>query len=93
MILSTAVLVFLAYAAIDGFYAKYTLDVVAHKPFAAATIGSLMHFLLAFGVLSYTENWLYLFPLAAGSWVGTFITVKRAKVRAALNPFPIKKEL
>lgn len=34
-----------------------------------------MHFLMAFGVLNFTENWLYVFPLALGLWIGTYITV------------------
>lgn len=58
-------------------YAYYTLEVTKRKPFSAATTGALMHFLLAFGVISYTDNALYVIPLAIGSWIGTFIIVKR----------------
>lgn len=74
-----AVLVFVSYIIIDGLYAKYTLEVVSLKPYQSATIGSLMHFLLAFGVINYTENWLYIFPVVVGSWFGTYFMVKFEK--------------
>lgn len=72
-----AILIFIAYIVVDSMYAYYTLQVTKRKPYSAATIGALMHFLLAVGVLSYVENYLYLLPLALGSWIGTFIIVKR----------------
>ncbi|MEY4723766.1 MAG: hypothetical protein RLZZ324_1279, partial [Candidatus Parcubacteria bacterium] len=71
-----AVLVFFTYAVIDAMYAWYTLVVTARRPFASANVSFLMHFLLAFGVLTYTSNPLYIIPLACGSWVGTFLVVK-----------------
>lgn len=72
-------LVFVSYVVIDGLYAKYTLEVVSLKPFRSATIGSLMHFLLAFGVINYTENWLYIFPVVIGSWLGTYLVISRER--------------
>ncbi len=63
---------------VDGMYAYYTLAVTKKKPVASATVGALMHFLIAFGVLSYVQNYLYLIPLAIGSWLGTYIVVKRS---------------
>ncbi len=74
-----AVAIFIAYIVVDGMYAYYTLRVAEKKPFAAATTGALMHFIIAFGVLNYVQNYLYLIPLAIGSWIGTFIVVKRNK--------------
>ncbi len=71
--------VMLSYVIIDGLYARYTLEVVALKPFKSATIGAGMHFLLAYGVINYTENWLYIFPLVIGSWIGTYFIVKCEK--------------
>lgn len=58
-------------------YAYYTLQVTKRNAFSSATTGALMHFLLAVGVLNYVQNYLYLFPLALGSWIGTFIVVKK----------------
>ncbi len=72
-----AIVIFLAYILIDGMYAYYTVAVIRKNPITSATVGSLMHFLIAFGVLSYVENYLYLFPLALGSWIGTFLVVWR----------------
>lgn len=70
-------LIFVSYILIDGAYAYYTLAVMKRRPVVSATVGSLMHFLIAFGVLNYVQNYLYIFPLALGSWVGTYLVVKR----------------
>lgn len=70
-----AFVLFFAYLVVDGLYAKYTLHVMQYRAFSAATIGALMHFILAFGVLNYINNYLYVIPLALGSWVGTFIVI------------------
>ena len=72
-----AVGVFTAYILVDGMYAYYTLAVVDKRPFVSATIGALIHFLIALGVLSYIQNYLYIIPLAMGSWIGTFLVIKK----------------
>lgn len=59
---STAALVMVAYAVTDALYAKYTLDVANYNASKAASIGALIHFFIAFGVIHYTQNWLYIFP-------------------------------
>jgi hypothetical protein len=48
---------------------------------AAAATTSLIYSLLAYGVVSYSQNILYLIPLASGAFFGTFImvTLKRRK--------------
>lgn len=74
-----AVLVCAAYFVIDALYAKYTYAVVERKPMQAANIGFIMHFLLAFGVINYVGNFLYVIPLALGSWLGTYMVVKRER--------------
>lgn len=71
--------IFISYAITDALYVEYTLDITERNEYQAATVGSLIHFLLAFGVISYTENWLYIFPIAMGSWIGTFTMVRRAR--------------
>ena len=75
----TAFIVFIAYVVVDGMYAYYTLAVADKKPVRAATVGALMHFLIAVGVLSYVQNYLYIIPLALGSWIGTYAVVLRSK--------------
>lgn len=88
--LKTAVFIFLAYVAVDAMYAYYTLQVTKQKPYAAATTGALMHFLLAVGVLAYVQNYLYLIPLALGSWVGTFLVVKKEQNSKLALPIVMK---
>lgn len=68
--------VLFGYVVVDSLYAKYTLEVVSLEPVKSANIGAGMHLLLAFGVLNYTENWLYVFPLIIGSWLGTYLVVR-----------------
>jgi hypothetical protein len=75
----TAILVFVVYIFIDALYSGYTLSVAGHKPYAAATMGSLIYFFTALGVISYTQNYLYIIPIAAGSWIGTFAVVYNAR--------------
>lgn len=74
--LSVAVGVFLAYLAVDAMYAMYTISVVKRRAVVSANISFAMHFLLAVGVISYTDNYFYVIPLAMGSWVGTFLATK-----------------
>jgi len=70
-----AIIIFFAYLIVDGMYAYYTLAVTRKKPAIAASVGALMHFLIAFGVLNYVQNYLYIIPIAFGSWIGTYIVV------------------
>lgn len=72
-----ALIIFLAYLIIDGLYVYYTISIVNKKPYQAATAGAIMYLLLAFGVINYIHNPLYLIPLVLGSWLGTFIVVSR----------------
>ena len=72
----TATIVLIAYLIIDAMFAYYTFAVTKRMPAMAASIGSLMHFLMAFGVLNYVQNYLYIIPVAVGSWLGTYLVVK-----------------
>jgi hypothetical protein len=62
-------------------YAFYIMCVEERRPVAAAATTSLIYSLLAYGVVSYSQNILYLVPLASGAFFGTFImvTLKRRK--------------
>lgn len=75
--LKIGIIIFGVYLLIDAMYAYYTLSVTKKKPISAATVGALMHFLIAFGVLNYVQNYLYVIPLALGSWIGTYLIVMR----------------
>lgn len=72
----TATIVLIAYLIIDAMFAYYTVAVTKRMPVMSASIGSLMHFLMAFGVLNYVQNYLYIVPVAVGSWLGTYLVVK-----------------
>ena len=71
----TAALIFVVYVIVDMLYAYYIICVEKRRPLLAASVSSVLYSLLAFGVVSYSKNILYLFPLATGAWLGTFITV------------------
>lgn len=80
-----ALLIFVAYAILDAFMAKYTIEVSRLNEYRAATTGVITHFLLAFGVINYTQNWLYIFPLVAGSWIGTFCYIRRERIKKLIK--------
>jgi hypothetical protein len=71
-----ALTVFVAYVLVDAMYAYYTIAVTQRRPIASASVGAMMHFFIAFGVLNYVQNYLYIIPLALGSWVGTYLVVE-----------------
>lgn len=71
----TAALIFIVYVIIDCLYALYIMSVEKRSAFQAAAISAVLYSLIAFGVVSYSRNILYLFPLATGAFVGTYITV------------------
>lgn len=73
-----AVLLFLAYIAVDAIYAYYTLAITRQQALRAANISFIYYFVVALGVLSYVHNYLYVIPVAAGSWLGTYLVVKRS---------------
>lgn len=75
-----ALLVFIAYIAVDALFARYTLDIVKLDEYRAASVGMTTHILLAFGVINYTQNWLYVIPLSIGSWLGTFFIVRKERI-------------
>ena len=70
-----AIAVYVSYTTIDGLHAIYTIAVVAKSKMKAASISSLMYLLIAAGTISYTDNWLYVFPMAAGGFTGTFVSL------------------
>ena len=72
----TALILIGVYIVIDGLYAHYTIQISKRRPVAAATTSGLMHFLMAVGVLNYVHNFLYVIPLAIGSWIGTYLVVR-----------------
>lgn len=74
--ITTALIVFVTYIVIDILYASYVLAVGRNQPVRAAALSSVIYGLLAYGILTYSENTLYLVPLALGAFIGTYVTVR-----------------
>lgn len=74
--LATVAIIFVTYVAIDMLYAWYVLAVSSRKAFSAAALGAALYSLGAFGVMTYSKNVFYILPLACGSFLGTYLTVK-----------------
>lgn len=72
----TAATIFGTYVLIDMLYAWYVLCVGARKAVTAACLTAVIYSLLAYGVVSYSKNILYLIPLASGAFLGTYLTVR-----------------
>jgi hypothetical protein len=70
-----AAVIFATYVAVDILYAAYIICVERRRALASAAISSVLYSLLAFGVITYSKNPLYLIPLAAGAFLGTYVTV------------------
>lgn len=71
----TAGLILVVYIIVDMLYAYYIIQVEQRNPMKAAVVSSVLYSLLAYGVVSYSKNILYLFPLATGAFIGTYLTV------------------
>jgi hypothetical protein len=76
---TTATILFLTYVIIDMLYAYYVVCVTKKLAVRAASCSMVIYSLLAFGVVSYSQNIWYLIPLASGAWLGTFLTVRFIK--------------
>lgn len=73
---ATAAMVFFTYVVIDMLYAWYILCVGKRQAVTASFLTAIIYSLLAFGVVSYSKNILYLVPLASGAFLGTYLTVR-----------------
>lgn len=73
---SIAVLIFILSTSMDYLWVYYMTCVESHKAIRAATSGVMIHAIAALAVINYVSDWKYLLFLLAGSWVGTFVSVK-----------------
>lgn len=74
-----AFLVFVSYIVLDVLFARYTLAVNRLEAVRAATTGSTMYFLLAFGAFNYVNNPLYVVPV--------FYTIDKKPLNISLRKF------
>jgi len=77
--LQTAFTIFCVYVVIDVLYAWYIIAVNNRQPVVAATMTSGIYTLAALGVMTYSRNPVYILPLAAGAFLGTYLVVKFKK--------------
>lgn len=71
-----AALVFLVYFILDVFYAIYVIAVNKKQAALAATMTSGIYTFGALGIMTYLNNPIYIAPLAAGAFLGTYVIVK-----------------
>src|SRR3954468_9230654 len=71
----TGLAVFVATAATDAVYVRFTAAITRRRRLAAANWSSLWYLLSSYAVISFTDNWAYVLFAAAGSWVGAFISL------------------
>lgn len=74
-----AFLIFFSYIVIDALTAKYTIDTANLNEYKSANSSVMIYILTAYGIINYTQNWLYIFPLVIGAWIGTFLMIKITK--------------
>lgn len=72
-----AIGLFVAYGFVDALFVLYTLAVTKHQALRAANVSFLYYFVISAGVIGYVHNYLYVIPVAAGSWAGTYLVVRR----------------
>lgn len=72
-----AVLVFLVVACADICWAKYIATASSKRPLPAACWAAAIYLAGAFTVVEYTQNHWLIIPALAGSFVGTWIGVRK----------------
>lgn len=75
----TALIVFFTYIIMDVFYALYVIYVGKRQAFASAVFSAGIYSLGAYGIVTFSKNLLYIVPLAAGAFLGTYVIVKYKK--------------
>ena len=71
----TALTVVAATAATDAIYVRFTASVAARRRLPAANWSALWYLLSSYGVINYTNNYVYVVFAAFGSWLGAFASL------------------
>ncbi len=82
--------VLIATAATDAAYVMFTSAVVARRPLQAANWSGIWYMLSSFAVISYTNNWMYVFFAVIGSWIGAYVTLRYFRHEPTNPPAPLK---
>jgi len=72
----TAALVFITYVIMDILYALYVISVGKRQAFYSSVFSSCLYSLGAFGIVTFSQNLLYIIPLATGAFLGTYVVIK-----------------
>lgn len=82
------VLVAVLYFVYDVIWARYTVCVSEHRPFAAATYALAIYGVGAFGLLAIVGDRKCIIPAAIGGFAGTYFAVWRSKCRTRIATSP-----
>ena len=74
-----ALTLFTATFILDWIEANYVIAVTHRHPLMAGLCRMGVLFIMAFGVINYVENPLYVAPICIGSFCGTYFTIWRKK--------------
>jgi hypothetical protein len=77
---SIAILIFTTYFILDMFYAYYILCIESRQNLMSSFMAGMITSLSAFGVVSFSQNMLYVIPLFLGAFAGTYFTMKLKEI-------------
>jgi len=77
---SIAILIFTTYFILDMFYAYYILCIESRQGLMSSFMAGMITSLSAFGVVSFSQNMLYVVPLFLGAFTGTYFTMKLKEI-------------
>lgn len=83
-------ILFIVYFVYDILYAQFILSVQKLRATLSASISGIMYVISAIGIIKYTDNPIYLIPVALGASLGTFCFIRREKAKQNKNTI-IKK--
>lgn len=78
--INIALVIFTTYFILDMFYAYYILCIESRQNLMSSFMAGMITSLSAFGVVSFSQNMLYVVPLFLGAFSGTYCTMKLKQV-------------
>jgi hypothetical protein len=75
----TAVILFVFYLVFDILYAHYIIAMGESKAFKSANISAILIIMSLYGTIEVVKNYWFIIPIALGSWLGTYLTIKYSK--------------
>lgn len=81
----TCLILFIVYFAFDILYSGFILSVQKLKATQSAVISVIMYGISAVGIIKYTDNPWYMFPIMMGAGLGTYFFIKFEKKKQVKN--------